>query len=78
MIERTRWSNVMRPLQQGVVVQANHHVAARLTRNNDMVALMEDNAFLGVSGERATCMERALRAARDMAAVIGSIDKVPV
>ncbi len=63
VIERTQRDAVVRPMTEGVLVQANHHVAERFGRNNADILQgesEEDLFSLAGSGKRADTLSKAL------------------
>lgn len=61
VIERTQREAVVRPLTDGVVAQANHHVAQRFVKNNRTLAEVEEESFEGDSVCRIEALDQALR-----------------
>src|SRR5438445_9285838 len=61
VIERTQREAVIRPLADGVVVQANHHLASKFVKNNKTLAEVEEESFEGDSVCRVEALDRALR-----------------
>lgn len=63
VIERTQREAIVRPLQEGVVAQANHHVARKFVPNNKTLAEVEEESFEGDSMCRIDSLDRGLREA---------------
>lgn len=63
VIERTQNEAVVREMTEGILVQANHHVAERFRRNNEELRQMEEGEeepFIQDSGKRMEALGRAL------------------
>lgn len=63
VIERTQREAVLRPIAGGVLVQANHHIAGALAKNNDAILEVppEEEVFsLDGSGKRVAILESSL------------------
>jgi predicted choloylglycine hydrolase len=63
VIERTQREAIVRPLADGVVAQANHHVAQKFIKNNKTLAEVEEATFEADSVCRIEALDRALREA---------------
>jgi hypothetical protein len=63
VIERTQREAIVRPLKDGVVAQANHHVAQKFIKNNKTLAEVEEETFEADSVCRIEALDRALREA---------------
>jgi hypothetical protein len=61
VIERTQREAVIRPIKDGVVAQANHHIADRFIKNNKTLAEVEEESFEADSVCRMETLGRALR-----------------
>jgi hypothetical protein len=61
VIERTQREAVIRPIKDGVVAQANHHVGQKFVKNNKTLAEVEEESFEGDSVCRVEALDRALR-----------------
>ncbi len=61
VIERTQREAIVRPLRDGVVAQANHHVAQKFIKNNKTLAEVEEESFEGDSVCRVEALDHALR-----------------
>ncbi len=61
VIERGRHMSAVRPLEQGVVVQANHHNADCFNKNNPRIGQLENADFLTVSEVREHTLLRELQ-----------------
>jgi len=78
VIERTKKDFVVREMEQGTVVQANHHVDAKFAEHNSMVKVMEDAAFLAESGVRAEQLIAGLRNCRENDVLVDLLGSKPV
>jgi len=61
VIERTQREAVVRPMADGVIVQANHHIAPKFVKNNRTLAEVEEASFEGDSVCRVETLDRVLR-----------------
>jgi hypothetical protein len=81
VIERTQRGAAVRELAGPALTQANHHVAARLVRNNQVLREVEEAGFQADSEGRAEALGRALAAAdppSTLDAVAALLDVAPV
>jgi predicted choloylglycine hydrolase len=72
VIERTQRAAAVRPLERPALAQANHHVAARFTRNNRVLREVEEAGFQEDSERRAEALGRALAES----GALGTLDEV--
>lgn len=68
----------MRGLTDGVVVQANHHEAARFQKNNARIAQMESAEFMNESGDRADLLAESLVCLDSCCDLSSVLDQSPV
>jgi hypothetical protein len=81
VIERTQRTAAVREPAGPALAQANHHVAARLVRNNKVLREVEEAGFHEDSGQRAEALGRALTDAGPLGAldeVAGLLDVSPI
>jgi hypothetical protein len=71
VIEGTQRAAAVREMVGSALAQANHHVAARFVRNNNVLAEVEEAGFQEDSGRRAEALGRALTEAGPL----GSLDE---
>lgn len=83
VIERTQDESAIREMTGDVLVQANHHVARRMLRHNDVISEGSEHEYslLETSQERGEVLDRELRrasTATDIASVAACLDVEPV